>query len=363
MGAMGEAGKPRLLEQVRNLIQTRHMSKRTEEAYLQWVYRYLLFLRKQSGEWKHPSEAGSDQVNAFLTSLAVERKVAASTQNQALSAILFLYKRVLKSEIKLDAVRAQQPERMPVVLSEEEVEKILLEVPDGPFRTIAGLMYGSGLRVMEACRIRVKDVDFCRQQILVREGKGDKDRVVPLPAHLVDDLKGQLAVVKALHAEDLAAGAGWVWLPYAFATKAPQAGRALSWQYLFPAPQLSRDRRKIEIDGELVDQGWQLRRHHLHESTVQKTFSAAVQRAGLTKRVTCHTLRHSFATHLLETGSDIRTIQELLGHADVSTTMIYTHVSKLGANKVRSPLDRLFGRTNARRGPSGGARDGTRDGT
>jgi integron integrase len=267
--------------------------------------------------------------------------VAASTQNQALSALLFLFTQILKSEVRLDAVRAKRPVRLPVVMSVDEVRMVLREIPLGPIRTMAGLMYGSGLRLMEACRIRVKDVDLDRRQIMVRDGKGEKDRAVPLPEKLAEALTRQQDTVRELHADDLAAGAGWVWLPYTFSVKDTSAGQSLNWQYLFPAPSLSRDRRE-RVDGEvLVDQGWQLRRHHLHESTVQKAVTAAARRAGLTKRITCHTLRHSFATHLLEDGKDIRTIQELLGHADVSTTMIYTHVSTVGATGVKSPLDRI----------------------
>lgn len=338
---MASVGNPKLEDQVRNLMRVRHMSKRTEEAYVQWILRYVRFLKDRTGDWVHPAEAGSEEVNAFLTMLAVERNVAASTQNQALSAIVFLYSQVLKSEVRLEAVRAQRPVRLPVVLSRDEVRALIQQVPPGPLRTMAGLMYGSGLRVMEACRLRVKDVDFARQQIAVRDGKGEKDRVVPLPRTLVESLRHQVDEVTRLHEADLAAGAGWVWLPYAFSVKDVTAGRSLLWQYLFPAPQLSRDRREKEEDGELVDQGWQIRRHHLHETTVQKAVAAAARRAGIAKRVTCHVLRHSFATHLLEEGKDIRTIQELLGHADVSTTMIYTHVSALGATGTGSPLDRL----------------------
>lgn len=336
---------PTLLNQVRRLCRRLHLSIRTEEAYCGWIERFLRFHRDRSGEWRHPAEMGSAEVNEYLSHLAVEGKVAASTQNQAFSALLFLYTKVLDLKLELDAVRAKRPERLPVVLSVDEVRRVLAEVAAGPLRVMAGLMYGSGLRVMEVCRLRVKDIDFERRQIVVREGKGEKDRVVPLPQRLVEGLEAQLDAVRQIHARDLAAGAGWVWLPYALAEKYPQAGRSLAWQYLFPARNLSTDPRPSEAaEDRRPDEAEgppQLRRHHLHENSVQKGIAAAAKKAALTKRVTCHTLRHSFATHLLEEGKDIRTIQELLGHADLSTTMIYTHVTRLGAAGVQSPLDRL----------------------
>ena len=339
-----------LLEQARQLMRTRHMSIRTERAYLAWIEKFLRFHRDQKGAWVHPNEMGNDEINTYLTHLAVQHNVAASTQNQALSALLFLFRDILKLDFQLDAVRAKRPERVPVVLSIDEVRHVLEQLPAGRMRLLGSLMYGTGMRLMECCRLRVKDVDFERKQITVRDGKGEKDRMVPLPLRVTDDLRRQVEAVARQHQRDLAQDAGWAWLPYALAEKYPQAGRALHWQYLFPATNLSHDPRPRETSE--TDQPGrsqrlaappqaQLRRHHIHETTVQKAMEKAVRMAGLTKPAGCHTLRHSFATHLLEAGHDIRTIQELLGHADVSTTMIYTHVSTTGATGVRSPLDRL----------------------
>ncbi len=319
-----------------------HLSIRTEKAYLAWIKDFLRYHRHKAGQWRHPAEMGSREVNEFLTYLAVERTVSASTQNQALSGLLFLYRKVLEMELVFDAERAKLPERLPVVLSLDEVRRVLAQVPPGPLRLMAGLMYGAGLRLMEACRLRVKDIDFDRKQILVRDGKGKKDRAVPLPQRLVDGLTRQIAEVKKLHEADLAAGAGFVWLPYALAEKYPHAARSIGWQYVFPAKSLSTDPRPREAtERPSGNEPHKLRRHHLHETSVQKAVTAAVRRARLDKKATCHTLRHSFATHLLEAGQDIRTIQQLLGHKDVSTTMIYTHVSTVGATGVKSPLDRL----------------------
>lgn len=276
---------------------------------------------------------GAEEITQFLTHLAVEGKVAASTQNQALSALLYLYQQVLKRELpRIDAVRATAPVRLPVVLSVAEVRELLNAVPAGVYRLMLELMYGSGLRLLECCRLRLKDVDFERGQIIVREGKGNKDRAVPLPECLIERLRLQVSATTEQHRFDQADGNGRVWLPHALAEKYPNANRELIWQYLFPAARLSLDPR--ESDGKL-------RRHHVHETSVQKVMRDAVLKTRLAKKASCHTLRHSFATHLLESGTDIRTVQELLGHADVSTTMIYTHVLQRGASGVRSPLDRL----------------------
>ena len=320
--------KPKLLDQVRRAMRVAHYAIRTEEAYVDWIRRFILYHNK-----RHPSEMGAAEITEFLTHLAVEGKVAASTQNQALSGLLYLYQQVLKIELPLiNAVRATAPVRLPVVLSVMDVRRLLAAVPDGTYRLMIELMYGSGLRLLESCRLRVKDIDFERQQILVREGKGDKDRAVPLPERLSDRLQKQIDSSSQLHRRDLDEGNGRVWLPHALAEKYPNAERELIWQYVFPSVRLSLDPR--------VDDG-KLRRHHVHETSVQKVMRDAVLKSGIVKKASCHTLRHSFATHLLESGADIRTVQELLGHADVSTTMIYTHVLQRGACGVRSPLDRL----------------------
>jgi integron integrase len=271
------------------------------------------------------------EVEAFLTHLAVVGQVAASTQNQALAALLFLYKVVLDRPLqaRIDASRARRPERLPVVLTREEIRALLSHL-SGTHHLMASLLYGSGLRLMECLRLRVKDVDFGQNHILVRDGKGQKDRAVPLPTSLRQPIQAQLEHVRALHARDLAEGFGRVYLPHALAEKYPNANRELAWQWLFPAPRRSVDPRTGIT-----------RRHHLAETALQKMVRGAVRRAGITKPASCHTLRHSFATHLLEDGHDIRTVQELLGHRDVSTTMIYTHVLQQGPQGVRSPLDRL----------------------
>ncbi len=316
---------PRLLDQLRDRIRLKHYSRRTEQAYVQWVKRYIYFHGK-----RHPAEMGKAEVEAFLTSLAVERNVAASTQSQALSALLFLYKEVLGTDLPwLDEVtRAKKPARLPTVLTREEVQRLFRYVDDPLLDLVVRLLYGTGMRVMECVRLRVKDVAFARREIVVRDGKGGKDRVTMLPASLVDRLTQHLKVVKAQHEADLALGRGEVWLPDALAVKYPNAAREWGWQYVFPAAGLSVDPRSGAV-----------RRHHLDEQRVQRAVRRAAQRAQLAKPVTPHTLRHSFATHLLEGGYDIRTVQELLGHSDVSTTMIYTHVLNRGGRGVLSPLD------------------------
>ncbi len=320
--------RPKLLVQVREKCRLLHYSKRTEAAYVDWIRRFILFHDKQ-----HPSQLNGPQVEAFLTHLAVQRHVSASTQNQALSAILFLYKHVLQQELELlDAVRAKRSLTLPVVLSIDEVRRIVEYLPPNQGGLMVELLYGTGMRLMECCRLRVKDVDFQRGQLMVRSGKGAKDRAVPFPTRTRERLRKQIDRTQRLHANDIAQGFGTVWLPDALRAKYPQAARELKWQYLFPATSRSRDRREPDAPE---------RRHHCHESSVQKVLKTAVRAAGLTKKISCHTLRHSFATHLLEDGKDIRTIQELLGHADIKTTMIYTHVSTTGATGVRSPLDRL----------------------
>lgn len=322
----GEEGRPKgLLAEVRARLRVKHYSVRTEQAYVGWIRRFILANGK-----RHPRELGAREVEAFLSRLATRDRVAAATQNQALSAILFLYREVLALKLPwLDGVtRAKRPQRLPLVLTRQEVAGVLARV-DGRDWLVLSLLYGAGLRLMESLRLRIKDVDFGRNAILVRDGKGAKDRISVLPATLVDPLQRQVARVRLLHASDLAQGGGRVWLPHALARKYPNAARELAWQYVFPAPRLSRDPR----DGAV-------RRHHLDEQVVQRAMKRAVRAAGIERPATCHTLRHCFATHLLEAGYDIRTIQELLGHSDVATTQIYTHVLNRGGHGVVSPLDR-----------------------
>ncbi len=318
--------KPRLLDQVRDAIRLRHYSLRTEETYTQWIKRFVLFHGK-----RHPLEMGEQEITGFLTHLAVEKHVAPSTQNQALAAILFLYKEVLERELDWmdDIVRAKRAERIPEVLSPEQVRRLIDQLK-GTYQLMARLLYGTGMRLMEAVRLRVRDVDFHYRQITVRSGKGNKDRVTVLPGSLFEPLKSHLARVKTLHDKDLAEGLGNVYLPYALVRKYPNAEREWGWQYVFPASARSRDPRSGAV-----------RRHHIFEQNLQRAIKQAVVNLGFPGRVSTHTLRHSFATHLLEGGSDIRTVQELLGHADVSTTMIYTHVLNRGGKGVVSPLDRI----------------------
>jgi len=315
---------PKLLDRIRLVIRARHYSPKTEKAYVSWVRRFVLFHGK-----RHPEALGEAEITAFLSALATRRKVSASTQNQALSALLFLYREVLGRDLAwMDTiVRAKRPIRLPVVLTRDEVQAILGQLNGTPW-LMGSLLYGSGLRLMECCRLRVKDVDFGRGEILVRDGKGRKDRVTLLPNRVRGALSEHLGRVRATHREDLKAGAGSVELPGALAAKYPRAAWEWAWQWVFPATRPYRD----------TETGAR-RRHHLHESVLQRAIKEAVRRAGVPKPATSHTLRHSFATHLLEAGYDIRTIQELLGHSDVSTTMIYTHVLNRGGRGVRSPLD------------------------
>lgn len=316
---------PKLLEQVVARLRVKHYSLRTEKSYVDWIKRFIWFHGK-----RHPMDMGAPEVEAFLSHLATDRNVSASTQNQAKSALLFLYKEVLAIELPwLDKVtQAKVPKRLPVVMTREEVQSVLARL-DGSVWLIASLLYGSGLRLMECLRLRVKDVDFGRGEILVREGKGFKDRVTMLPASLVPSLKQHLERVKSLHGDDLGKGYGEVFMPMALEKKYPGAGKSWGWQYVFPSRNLSLDPRSGAV-----------RRHHTDEKAIQRAMKKAVAAAGIAKPATPHTFRHSFATHLLESGYDIRTVQELLGHSDVSTTMIYTHVLNKGGRGVVSPLDR-----------------------
>lgn len=317
---------PKLLTRVRAALRLRHYSVRTEEAYLRWIQRFIRF-----HGLRHPSEMGSAEVSAFLTNLAVRGRVSASTQNQALAALLFLYGDVLDHQVAWVAnlVRAKVPARVPVVLTRDEVRAVLIQLHGVP-QLVARLLYGTGVRLLEGLRLRVKDVDFGLNEIVVRRGKGDRDRVTMLPESLKAALIAHVQAVHLQHDRHIAAGSGWVALPGALGKKYPSAGREWGWQWVFPA---SRD---------CVDKATgQVHRFHLHPSVIQRAFREAVRGSGIAKPAHCHTLRHSFATHLLESGYDIRTVQELLGHRDVSTTMIYTHVLKRGGLGVRSPADSL----------------------
>ncbi len=314
----------KLLDRVRMEIRARHYSRRTEKAYLYWIRRYIFFHKL-----RHPKEMGEKEVTRFLSWLATKKNVSASTQNQALSALAFLYKAVLKHDLDWlnDVVRAKKPKRLPVVLTRREVEQVISRMQGAPW-LVASLIYGTGMRLLECLRLRVKDIDFERREITVRGGKGQKDRMTMLPARLESPLSLHLERVREQFRKDQGAGAGTVELPMAIARKYPKAAGEWVWQWVFPATRHYTDR-----------ESGRRRRHHLHETVMQRGFHRAVKEAGIAKRASCHTLRHSFATHLLEDGYDIRTIQELLGHSDVSTTMIYTHVLNRGGRGVRSPLD------------------------
>jgi integron integrase len=320
------SSQPKLLDRVRHAIRVRHYSRRTEEAYVHWIRRYIVFHGKA-----HPSTLGASEISAFLTWLAVRQHVSASTQNQALSALLFLYKQVLAVEIALvpPVVRARTPERLPVVLSRDEVGAILKQLT-GTERLFVMLLYGTGLRLEECLGLRVKDLDFDRHQIIVRQGKGQKDRVTMLPVAAREALTQHVADVRRLHEADLARGFGRVVLPFALDRKFRSAPTEWKWQFVFPATRICRDPRFGPPS-----------RYHLHESVMQKAVAQSARAAGITKRVGPHTFRHCFATHLLEDGYDIRTVQELLGHRDVRTTMMYLHVLQRGALGVKSPMDRL----------------------
>jgi integron integrase len=318
-----EPPKKKLLERVREAIRLKHYSYRTEETYVQWIKRYIFFHNK-----RHPQEMGVAEIESFLTHLAVVDKVAASTQNQALSALLFLYK-VLRQEFEepIDALRAKQSRYLPTVLTPEEV-RVIIQQLSGEYKILIQLLYGSGLRLNEGLNLRVKDIDFGHKQILVRDAKGNESRATMLPEILIDPLQSHLQKVRDRHQQDLNSGYGSVYLPFALNRKYPNADRQWIWQFVFPSGAFIRD-----------PQSGILCRYHLHESGLQKALKRAVMSTSISKKVGCHTFRHSFATHLLQNGYDIRTVQELLGHKDVKTTMIYTHVLNRGGRGVKSPLD------------------------
>ncbi len=323
---MSTQQQPKLLDQVRHTLRRHHYSIRTEESYLDWIKRFILFHNK-----RHPKEMNTPEIEQFLTHLAVEKHVAPSTQNQAYFAIMFLYRRVLYLELgtPVDAVRAKKRVRLPVVMDQAEISRVITNLPPH-YQLPVRILYGSGLRLIETVRLRVKDIDFAQHQIIVRSGKGDQDRDTLLPNSLCAPIQRQLSYAKTLHHNDLADGYGAVYLPYALERKYPNANKEWAWQYLFPSHKLSKDPRSSFI-----------RRHHISKSSLQKAVKSAVRSAGVNKLVGCHTFRHSFATHLLQNGYDLRTIQELMGHKSVETTMIYTHVIKRGGMAVHSPLDSL----------------------
>jgi len=325
-GRLAAEGGPRLLDRVRREIRVRHYSIRTESSYVDWIKRFIIFNDK-----RHPSDLGAAEVTAFLTYLAVERSVAPSTQAQAKSAILFLYRVVLNTALPWldEVVAASNPRRLPVVLTVPEVRSVL-EQMNGGVGLVCALLYGTGMRLIEGLRLRVKDVEFSRREILVRDGKGGKDRATVLPENLIAPLQEQIAKSRALHQRDLSEGFGSVWLPNALDAKYPGAPKQWGWQWVFPSVTRSADPRSGNIH-----------RHHFNEASVQKAMSLAAKRAGIVKPCSPHILRHSFATHLLQSGYDIRTVQELLGHSDVSTTMIYTHVLNRGGRGIRSPFDQI----------------------
>jgi len=345
-GPLPPPGKPRLLDRVREAIRARHYSLRTEEAYVGWIRRFILFHQK-----RHPLEMAEPEINAFVTHLALEGPVSASTQTQALSALMFLYRHVLQKPLPdLDTViRAKRPGRLPSVLTRAEVRRLLGRMHGTP-RLVATLLYGTGMRLLECLRLRVKDLEFGNNRIVVRDTKGGEDRVVPFPVVARAEMPSWLSRVKRIHERDLADGFGSVYLPDAIAKKFPGAEREWGWQYVFPGEHRSHDPRGGErsrrpasaAPGPLTPAGQPERRHHLHETVIQRALRRAVLDVGISRRISCHTFRHSFATHLLEEGYDIRTIQELLGHRDVKTTMTYTHVLNRGGRGVRSPVDILF---------------------
>lgn len=319
-----DGSTPRLLDQVREIIRVRHYSIRTEHAYVQWIRRFIIFHGK-----RHPRDLGEQHVAQFLSDLAVNKNVSASTQNQALNAVLFLYREVLKVDLPWlrNVDRAKKPQRLPVVLTRNEVRQLLANL-EGTVWLMAALTYGSGLRLLECIRLRVKDIDFARGELLIRDGKGQKDRVTMLPRNLIDPFRSHIARVHELHERDLKDGFGRVYLPFALDRKYPNADREWGWQYVFPS-----NKRSIDPRSNME------RRHHVDPSVLQRALKQSIRAAQIIKPASVHTLRHSFATHLLESGYDIRTVQELLGHSDVRTTMIYTHVLNRGGKGVVSPFD------------------------